>query len=256
MWHSTIRDSIPLALFPKGFAYYAGGHVHTKIQERIPSYGTIAFPGALFGYRFIDLEDTYSGNKRGFFLVDFDNKDIKVTFEELDLPKVILQTFDGTDKTPGKINENLKNYVNSLDCAGQIVLIKITGILASGKPSEISVIEIKKSLEEKGALIVHMNRRALHAPEQVQPTVVFQSKDEIEEKLIDEFVFRYQNDPRLDEGEVSGVIRQKYTGKNGVATAKILLKSLQDEKKENEGKDDFETRILRDALKIISCGDE
>lgn len=251
-------DSIPLALFPKGFAYYAGGHVHTKIQERKPSYGTIAFPGALFGYRFTDLEDTARGNKRGFFLVDFDknNIDVDVTFEELDMPEVILNTFDGTDKTPGKINENLKKYGCSLDCTGKIVLIKISGILASGKPSDIHATEIKKSLEDRDALIVHLNRNALHAPEQIQPTVTFQSKEEIEEKLINESTLKYQNDPSVLEGGVSEGLREKYSGKPGVATAKTLLKSLQEEKREDERSDDFKNRIMRDAIGIIGSGDE
>lgn len=249
-------DSIPLVLLPKDFGYYAGGHIHTKILEKIPDYGTIAFPGALFGYRFTDLEDQARGTRRGFFIIDFDDEKIQTAFEELDLPEVVTESIDGTDKTPAKLNEILKKYVNSLDCDGKIVLIKISGILASGKPSDVNVSEIRSLLERNGVLAVHINRRALHPPEQIQPTLSFQTKEEIEDELINDFVDRFQNDPTLEEGEISDNFRKKFTAENGVATAKILLNALQDEKKDNEKKDDFEVRMLSHAMRIISCGDE
>ncbi len=72
-------EGVPLSYFPKGFDYYAGGHVHEKLQHKTKDYGLIAYPGCLFGATFTDLEETAQGEKRGFYIVDFEDKITQTT---------------------------------------------------------------------------------------------------------------------------------------------------------------------------------
>ena len=67
-------ESIPVSLLPKGFDYYASGHVHRRTESGFVGYERVVFPGALFGGYSRDLEDSAKGEKRGFYLVSFDDK--------------------------------------------------------------------------------------------------------------------------------------------------------------------------------------
>lgn len=67
LFHSTLNemkpdflamtDGIPLSNFPKNFDYYAGGHVHKRMERDFPDYGKFVFTGALFGGDYRDLEN-------------------------------------------------------------------------------------------------------------------------------------------------------------------------------------------------------
>ena len=39
-------DSVPLSNFPKGFDYYAGGHIHKPMSQRAEGYGLMCYPGS------------------------------------------------------------------------------------------------------------------------------------------------------------------------------------------------------------------
>jgi len=249
-------DCIPLSLFPKGFDYYAGGHIHKTILEQKKGYGTFAYPGTVFGYRYPDLEDLANGEKRGFFIVDFDEKGTKAVFEELTLPEVILSSFDATGKTPRWVIDQLNAFFKKLNCKEKILLIKISGTLASGKPKEIPVNELRSALEKKGALLVRINRSALTGPEDIQPEATGRTKEEIEDSLLQEMVSQYNVDGAIQQQDIRDLLTTKFSGDSGLNTAKSMVKILEDERRENERADDFETRIIRDARTIIGTGDE
>src|SRR3989338_890452 len=48
-------DAAPLSLLPKGFNYYAAGHVHVRQVRDFPDYGKVVFPGPLFPNNFKEL---------------------------------------------------------------------------------------------------------------------------------------------------------------------------------------------------------
>ncbi|MCZ6581792.1 MAG: DNA repair exonuclease, partial [Thaumarchaeota archaeon] len=54
---SAETDFMPLSLLPKGFDYYAGGHMHTHSREKYPEYGHVVYPGTLFAGFHSDLEE-------------------------------------------------------------------------------------------------------------------------------------------------------------------------------------------------------
>ena len=67
-------ETVPITDFPKGFDYYAGGHIHIADEFTWNSYPRVVFPGPLFTGYGKDIEDTARGKKRGFYVVDFDER--------------------------------------------------------------------------------------------------------------------------------------------------------------------------------------
>jgi hypothetical protein len=53
-------------MFPKGFDYYAGGHIHIVSQQMLLS-APVIYPGPLFPNNFSELEELHSG---GFYIAD------------------------------------------------------------------------------------------------------------------------------------------------------------------------------------------
>jgi hypothetical protein len=254
--NQIFSDCIPLSLFPKDFDYYAGGHIHRTIIEKRKDYGTIAYPGTLFGYRYTDLEDLAHYDKRGFFIVDFDDNGTKVFFEQLILPEVVMSSFDATGQTPRSITDQLNSFLKKLNCKEKIVLIKFSGTLVSGKPKDIKVNELRQALEKKGALFVRINRGSLLGPEDVQPVVTGRTREEIEESQLLKMTSKYIVDPAIQQQDVRDLLTERFSGDQGLKTAKSVLKTLEDEKRENERSDDFESRIMREAYSILGVGDQ
>ncbi|MGQ9758947.1 MAG: metallophosphoesterase family protein, partial [Candidatus Methanomethylicaceae archaeon] len=59
-------EGIASTELPEGFDYYAGGHIHRKIEYA----GKIFYPGPLFTGWGVDLENTVKGERRGFYIVE------------------------------------------------------------------------------------------------------------------------------------------------------------------------------------------
>lgn len=254
--NQIFSETIPLSLLPKTFNYYAGGHIHQTICENPSKYGTIAYPGTLFGYKYNDLEDLAHQSVRGFFIVDFDRTITNITFEQIELPDVEMVSYKTDGFSPRKVAEILNNFVKSRNVTGKIVLIKITGVLESGKPGDIPFNEIKRLLEKKGALIVRINRGGLSGPQPEIDESQGKTKEEIEDEILRNTVALYTPESDGLEDETFHFLENGLSGENGVLTAKSLIKVLEDEKRENERRSDFDERITRDALPVLGLGDE
>ena len=100
-------EGVPLSCFPKDFDYYAGGHVHEKIEKELPDYGLVTYPGSLFGSTFTDLEHTGKGEKRGFYIIDFDDKITNTKFIDANLVEVIFKQINADKKTARQVEELL-----------------------------------------------------------------------------------------------------------------------------------------------------
>src|SRR3990167_7872961 len=88
--------SQPLSLLPKGFDYYAGGHVHIVDDRQIEGYGRIAYPGPLFPNSFAELEKLESG---GFYIVE----DNQLRFEPIQIYNIEKFKADCNHKNPDEI---------------------------------------------------------------------------------------------------------------------------------------------------------
>jgi hypothetical protein len=247
-------ETIPLSLLPKTFDYYAGGHIHQTICENPSKYGTIAYPGTLFGYKYNDLEELAHEPVRGFFIVDFDNTITNITFEQIVLPDVEMVSYKVDGFSPRKMADILNNFVKSRNVNGKIVLIKMTGILESGKPADIPFNEIKRSLEKKGALIVRINRGGLSGPQPEIGESQGKTREEIEDEVLQNTVALYAPESGGLEDETFHILENGFSGENGVLTAKSLIKVLEDERREDERRSDFDERITRHALPVLGLG--
>ncbi|MFA4946139.1 MAG: DNA repair exonuclease [Candidatus Micrarchaeia archaeon] len=221
-------DGVPLSLFPKGFDYYAGGHVHERIETTEKNYGKIVFPGPLFAADYRDLEDL-SKKEHGFYLVRVNNGKTTTEFKPVNAAQAIAVEADANEKSPAQVREALLEKARACKCAGKIVLLKVHGTLASGNPGEIEFNSIAAAFT--GALAVKVNRAGLSSPESAAFKVEGENKREVEEKLFEELS----------------------CGKWNTAPALPLLDALKEAKPEGETRTDFEARVTAKAAKALEA---
>ncbi len=243
-------QSIPISLFPKGFDYYAGGHVHARMLEDVPGYGKIAFPGPLFGHGFGDLEEMAKGTKRGFFLVDFSDKVDDVKFVEVPLPEVIFEKVDAEGMTPAQLTKAMEKMARSMECADRIVLVKVSGSLSSGRTAEVPFERLRKDLEARGAIMVRINRAGLTSADSSRERVTGKTREEIEEGVLKGALSEYKVDPAYDPG-LRAEIGGRLADEAGLRTARKLLSSLAQEARDNERKEEFRNRMIREAKEAM-----
>lgn len=148
-------DSFPLSVLPKGFDYYAGGHVHIVKEEKIDGYNVV-FPGPVFPNSFYELEYLKKG---GFFIIDSEKK----RFIELDDFPVFSFCVDCNKKNVSEIEDELKAIALSRSFEDGIVTLRLKGELLSGRPSDISFNDLIPLFYDAGAFVVLRNTSALLA---------------------------------------------------------------------------------------------
>ncbi|MDE1863417.1 MAG: DNA repair exonuclease [Thaumarchaeota archaeon] len=227
-------DSMPISLLPRGFDYYAGGHVHKQMMEEFSGYGKVCYPGPSFAGYSRDLEDSARGQKRGFFIVEFDEKVRDVKFREIDSVQYLYFEHDATDKNANIVQEELKLKIGTLDAKGKIVVMKIKGDLSGGKTSDINFSELRQLLNSKGAIHVQTNRYDLRSKEYLASISgdIGQDPKQIEERILRE---------NIDSVKVSFPALK---GKEGSGLAIELLAILRQDQKANERKSDYVGRVL------------
>src|SRR5271154_1185658 len=121
-------ETIDVASLPKGFDYYAGGHIHVRGEYHLPGYQRIVFPGPLFtGYGARDLESTARGEKRGFYVVEFDDRFRRMQFVPLASFLGAYLDIDVGGKNAIEANRELQERVGRLEGKGRGVVIRIAG---------------------------------------------------------------------------------------------------------------------------------
>lgn len=249
VFHSAITDykpeflsemeSIPLSFFPKHFNYYAGGHVHLHSHHKPENYGHIVYPGPTFGYNIKDLEITAKGEKRGFYLVKFQEEVEEVEFISLPIGQYIYWKYDATDKNSLQIQEDMLDKIDRLDVLDKIVLLKISGEMSGGRISDINSYELKNVLMQKGAYFVAINKHGLTSKEQAKVKVKESDIPSIERKIFKERI-----------GDIL-LTQDQLKNDDGLALANELLRSLRDDMKINEKKKDYNERMFLKGLQVL-----
>jgi DNA repair exonuclease SbcCD nuclease subunit len=248
----SYSEGVPISCFPKGFDYYAGGHVHECLKQNIKDFGVVAFPGALFGATFTDLETTAKGEKRGFFLVDFEDKITSIRFVEVKVSEVFFQEIDAKNKTANQVAKTLEKTTDEADVKGKIALIKVTGELLAGKPSDINFNEIRQTLYNREAVVANINHYNLSTAEKMTSgQIIGENRHEIETKILSDMVKTFKIDPSIKEA-LKLKLEKVLTSEDGISFADSLLKSLKIEKQEGETKKDFEERVLKNTLHLLN----
>ncbi len=242
--HLAAMDSIPVSFLPKGFDYYAGGHIHQRVEEKLPGYDKIVFPGPIFSGYARDLEQTAKGEKRGFYIVDFDDKVKNTKFIELFGPeKLKYIEFDVLGKNSIKANGEIEKKLGELDVQDKIVLLKIKGELSGGKTSEIKTWNFKNMLLTNGAQFVDVNKYGLSSKEFEAVKVSGEDVPSIEKKLLRENI-----------GNITVSVKD-LKGDKGAKVAEKLLGTLRQNIKIDEKKGDYTTRLLEEALESLGLNE-
>jgi len=232
-------ESIPVSFIPKGFDYYAGGHIHQCCEASLPDHEKIAYPGALFAGYPRDFEQSAKGVKRGFFVVRFEDKVEDVEFKEVPVCEYAYFEYDVSDKNSIQAKKDLLERLNKIDVTNKLVIVKIKGELSGGKTSDINTSEIRSLLIENGALHVIVNRYGLTSKEYAAVRVMGEDIPTIETRLLRENI-----------GAVK-VSSEELKGENGSRLALDILKVLRQEQKLNESKKDYLERIQKMALEVL-----
>jgi len=252
-------ESIPLSLLPKGFMYYGGGHLHRRIEHKHDDgKSMIVYPGPLFGSTFTDLEDTAEGERRGFYIISYDNdiETIRADFIEIKIADIIFKTINVNQNTVKQIEDKISSMVEQMeDLTDKIVLIKVKGTLLSGKRSDINFSRFEEKLSTKCALVSFINRNNLVSPETTPVKVIGTSIEDIEKNVIKERIASFKIDPAMTDEKVKNFIKSKLTSEHGEFTANKLLLALKKEKIENETVNDFERRLMNDVKAAMGISD-
>jgi DNA repair protein SbcD/Mre11 len=237
------QKSVPGSHFPRGFSYYAGGHLHDRLLDRDRGM-TVAYPGALFaGGDYGDLEKSARGMERGFYVVNFEKELKSVEFVPVKVCDWQLLQCDATGKTASRVKEELLETARGTEASGRVVLLKVSGEMDSGKTSDIDFVEVRRILRDRGALEVLLNYNKLSSRDYAVRAVVSDSPSQIEDR-----VFR-------DRIAATKYLQKNLAGEPGVRTSKEVLGVLRDAKREDEVRNDYETRLLKGVVNVLDAGD-
>ncbi|MEF8832481.1 MAG: DNA repair exonuclease, partial [Candidatus Thermoplasmatota archaeon] len=216
--------SLPLSLLPDGFSYYAGGHIHERIEYEDEK--TIYYPGPTFGANYTDLER----DQRGFYIVE-DFKPEYITFDE---PHIINEGINAEGLKIDELKEEIERLYNK-DLTGDILLLKISGTLSEGVPSDIDFSEVRRRFKKNGFKTVFLNRRELEGKEIEKIKVKEEKEEDVEARLIEESSGESEIPINFQEG---------------------LLNVLKSGQKDGETSTDYERRIWNSAWGLIKRRDE
>ncbi len=231
---------VPLSFFPRGFDYYAGGHIHSRIEKIEKGYGMFVYAGATFGWNYNDLENTAKGEVRGFYVVDFGNKTEKMEFVEIQQNAVKIFEVDADNKSAEGVKNELEKIAGENEFKGSITLIKIKGTLSTGKQSDVNIQPARDMIYSKGAANVFINRNALASKEFDEMKIRPDDRDVIEERIFREHA-----------GSCAAYSLKTLTGEDCVMTSKAMLNSLKEDKKDNENKSDYTERMISKAADVL-----
>ena len=192
--HLEKMECISLNLFPKGFSYYAGGHIHHPFDadETSKGYGKIIMPGALYPVNFDELQKNETGN----FLINeaildqqTGNWGVKTNRIRIAPKNVVYFEIRADDFSARMVEDKLKEQLENSDLKDKIVLLKVHGTLKSGKPADINWQGIEFIARDKGAYVVKRNIHRLVSKEfeeiKIEETVDLK---ELEKKLIEQHI--------------------------------------------------------------------
>ena len=277
-------DSMPTSFLPKGFDYYAGGHVHKRMTAEIFGWGLVVFPGPPFGDNYTDLEN---GEAKGFYIVTLETesgpqveggggegggegnaegrggertgkaggrkggraKKPHLEFRELPARRTVVVELEADNRTAEDVNSELKRRVAEVKAEDSVVLIKVSGELSSGSVSDIGTEAAKKSLSDDGAFTVYVNRSSLSTKDRTRIQVGDGSRTGTVDKLLAEHLARQ---PSRSPG---------LKGESGIRKARELLRVLGDEQKSGNAQEKEEgviravEGILLGSAGTISKGD-
>ena len=189
----------------------------------------ITYPGALFPNNFKELEKFNHG---GFYLLNYSDNKLTHQWIPVKIKDVLSFSIDINHKDLLEIEKEL-NAIEKEDIKDKIITIRLSGVLENGKLSDIKLREAIENLYGEGAYCVLKNTAKLTTKEFEEIKVDSGNVDEIEEKIIKAHI-----------GQVKLSIDEE-------KATHALMRVLSQEKLEGEKNFDFESRLLKSAIKIL-----
>ena len=234
-------ETIPISYFPKGFDYYAGGHIHERGEFNLPGYENVVFPGPLFTGYGKDIEATAKGEKRGFYVVSFADKVTDINFVEIKNFDGVYFEYDATGKNSLQVSDGLHEKLIGLDVDSKVVVYRVTGTLSGGKSSDVNFMEIKSRMINNGARYVH--RLGVLPSQEYSAVRVADDISLMERKLFKE---------NLGAVKTSQVALKD---ESSVLIASELLKILRQEPKINESKSGYTEKMIESGIVTLNLKD-
>lgn len=192
MFHCTLNDIKPDFMkavktevtsnfLPKGFDYYAGGHVHTYIEAKYDS-GKLSYPGPLFPNNFSEMKR--ENPCFNYCTFDFNSRETQIKRIFINTYEKMYLEIEFEDEEPIKARDKIFDLIGKTDVVDKIVLIEISGTI-EGKISEIEINKCIKELYKKGAYHVLKNTYKL-TPKSLKKIIIDESKsvEDIELEII------------------------------------------------------------------------
>ncbi len=242
------RESGPKSMLPQNFFYYAGGHIHRTIPEKLRDENLIInknsemrnrviYSGSLFPTDFRELEKQQYG---GFCIVsgDLDSEELEVEYIPLKIKDVLRIYVDANNKTLTQVNDIIDKEISRGGFEDKIIVFRIEGILSAGKSYEIQANEIYERIKEKGAYEALIYKSQLISEEYKQISIDYSlSNEEIEKKLIYEHSLK-ANIEGIEKKEIEQKIYQ-------------IMSALGRELKEGEAKKDYHAEMIKNFYQIF-----
>ncbi|MFH1400707.1 MAG: exonuclease SbcCD subunit D [Nanoarchaeota archaeon] len=214
-------DSYPVSFLPRGFDYYAGGHVHIVERYNGANHHNVIYPGPIFSANFSELEKLSGG---GYFIYD----DGTITHRSIIVKRAVPLTIDVDGKDPVAAQESILNAITSSDVEDAIVLVRISGRITGGRTTDVDLRLATERAYERGAYFVLKNSSRLSSEEMDDIHVGHQTAEHIEETLLNEHA-----------GKISVPFSEREAD-----VAKSLMQALSQEKADGERQQDYESRVL------------
>ncbi|MBS7638801.1 metallophosphoesterase family protein, partial [Candidatus Bathyarchaeota archaeon] len=221
---------------PDGFDYYAGGHVHRRVEYLKTK--KVVYPGPLFTGWGIDLENTVKGERRGFYIVEEGTP----KFVDLTAFEGLYKEVDATGMSSFALNEILKELTMNMEVKEKVVVMRVFGELSSGKTSDVEFASFREEIMKRGAIYLHLNRSQLRSKDFEGQAVVSDDVQRVEEETFREF----SKTKKFEEARLHV---------EAITLSKALLQQLKVPKMEGENEGDYERRVLNSALEILGIKD-
>lgn len=237
--HLSEMETVGSELLPKGFDYYAGGHIHERGEFSLPGMQNIVFPGPLFTGYGRDVEGTAKGERRGFYLVEFDEHVVSKTFVPLDTIQGVYREYDLSGRNAAEAGSLISEDASGMDVAGKLVVLRVFGELTGGKVAEVGLPEVRTRLLDLGAVHVYLNRSALRTRELSGQVFTGEEPGSIEKKLFE------AEAPKVSVGE------DHLRGQRAAEVGKELLRIWRHPQKLGETKRGYTIRMVEEGLRVM-----
>jgi exonuclease SbcD len=234
-------EAVELADFPRGFNYYAGGHIHHHSIERPGGFAPFVNPGPTFGS---DGRDLLNDEPRGFVVTSVKDGRAEPRLERVEVVKFLRDEIDVNGKSAQQARSLIDEALSSWDVDGRAVVLRVYGELTSGRRAELDLDALYTTLPKKGARAVHIVKAYAVREAATIGGDVAAPQDEIEKRLLAAHLAKFQSQDA------------RFRGAVGLELALALKRVLSEEPPlQRGGKGEFEERLRTRGLELLGLAE-